>query len=117
MDPDILYVKKNVIHNCPHKSSILLDMTIEQTRLYVYFMDYRIWSKDAYRARKHIMRYVIGHKRPDLFQRYIESHPDPFTKEEIVDYMAYDFLLMRSLGGIPFKYTEYLVQKLKELMG
>jgi hypothetical protein len=85
------------------------------TQVYKYFLKHSMMSRSLYGNRGAVMVYLILEDRDDLFFEYLSLFPWPFTAKELKIYMgANRFLIINT--GKPFKYIDYIEQKLKEII-
>jgi hypothetical protein len=81
-----------------------------EVRMYKYLVRYNIMTKHL--TRSCVLEWMIGVNAYDLFYPYLEIFPEPFTKDELQQYIFFSERRATSR----FKYEEFLRQKLKEIM-
>jgi hypothetical protein len=85
-------------------------------QIFKYLLKQKMISTvNSYELRENVICRIISDYRDDLFFEYLSLLPGPFTTGELKKYITFT-LFRASSGKTPFKHTEYLKQKLKEIM-
>jgi hypothetical protein len=116
-EPDIVYLNKTTDAHCTYSYVIEYKFDIiNDVRAFKYFRKIMPrWMSVEY-PRPYVLDVIIAYFKDDLFFKYLEIFPHPFNRQELLKYI--DGNRMRMIrSGRPFKYIDYLEQKLKEITG